>query len=65
MSAQSREGDHVQAQREEVNKWGLPHGIRFHDNSTDQTGTSEKEFNLILSQDNHVELTNGFSYNHK
>ena len=45
MSAPSREDDHVQSQREQVNKWGLPHGIRSHDNgSADQTGTTEKEF---------------------
>ena len=66
MSAPSWEGNHVQARREEVNEWGLPHGIRFHDNgSTDQTGTAEKEFYLILSQDNHDESTKGFSYRHK
>ena len=66
MSAPSWEGNHVQSQREQVSEWGLPHGIRFHVNSSaDQTSTAEKEFYLILSHDNHDESTKGFSYRHK
>ena len=66
MSVLSREGDQVWSRREQVNKWRLPCGIRFHDNgSADQTGTAEKEFYLMLSQDNHDESTKVFCDSHK
>ena len=51
MSVPSREVDNVVSRREKINKWHLPHGIRFMENNpADPTSTAEKELLDVKSR---------------